>query len=109
MKNWSNRRKASLAIHGVIAAVLLVWSIDASITFWKAVYKDDLFSYGTVFIVDLMALVGMGLRISKIESPFQWLRHLLPFVSVLPLSNELYAQFAQLAAFNRVALTASVL
>lgn len=108
MKYWSTKRKSSLVIHSFIASIILAWSLDASVTFWQSLYKDDIFAYGTVAVVDCMTLLGMILFILKINSPIQWLRHLLPFVSVLPLWSELQTQFAQLDSFYQFTLTAIV-
>jgi len=108
MKYWSTKRKSSLVIHSIIASIILIWSLDASVTFWQSLYKDNIFAYGTVAVVDCMTLLGMILFILKIDSPIQWLRHLLPFVSVLPLWSELQMQFAQLTSFYQYTLTAIV-
>lgn len=108
MKYWSTKRKASLVIHSIIASIILVWSLDASVMFWQSLYKDNIFAYGTVAVIDCMTLLGMILFILKINSPIQWLRHLLPFVSVLPLWSELQMQFARLDSFYQYALTTSI-
>jgi hypothetical protein len=105
---WSTRRKISLAVHSLLAALLLVWSLNASVAFWQSLYADVVFAYGTVAVIDCIALLGMALHIARVQSPLRWLRHLLPFVSALPLWSELFAQFGHLGARSRYALTAFV-
>lgn len=106
--NWTTARKVSLAVHLTVAIVIMIWSVGASITFWLSVYKDEIFAYATVFIIDFMALFGMGLRVFRIKSPIQALRLLLPYVSVIPLYIELYDQFSKLDNFYRMILTISI-
>jgi hypothetical protein len=43
-----------------------------------------------VAVIEVLALVGLALFILRIESPFTGLRHLLPFISIVPLGRELY-------------------
>ncbi len=43
-----------------------------------------------IVVIDALALTGLVLYIARIASPFQILRHALPFVSIVPLGIELY-------------------
>lgn len=90
MKHWTNKRRASLMVHLGFVSIPFSISTVSAVLFWKAMFKDILLAIPMVMVIDVLALAGMVLYIAKIESPFQRLRHLLPFISIVPLGRELY-------------------
>ena len=61
-----------------------------------------------VSVVDVLALLGLVFYIAQIRSPFQFLRHLLPFVSILPLGLEMYALLAHNSLWIAVSVASVV-
>jgi hypothetical protein len=44
--------------------------------------------------IEVLSLTGLVLHIARVDSPFVALRHLLPFISIVPLGRELYLLLA---------------
>lgn len=105
MKHWTTRRRASLAIHIGIVAVPFIFATVSAAAFWYGLFQDGWIAAALVLAFDASALIGLVLYIARIASPFQALRHLLPFVSVVPLGIELYQR---LSAHNDMLLSAAV-
>jgi ABC-type transport system involved in cytochrome bd biosynthesis fused ATPase/permease subunit len=61
-----------------------------------------------VAIIDVLALTGLVLYIAGIPSPFVPLRHVLPFVSVVPLGVELYGALSHNDGVTAVIVTVIV-
>lgn len=89
MRHWTARRKASLAVHIGIVLVPSIFATASAGALWFSLFRDWWIAVPIVIAFDVTALLGLILYIAKIESPFQMLRHLLPFVSVVPLGIEL--------------------
>src|SRR5690348_8571766 len=92
MKNWTVKRKASLVVHSLVVAIPLTISTVAALLFWHSWFGSWLLAAPIVASVELLALTGLVLTIVRIESPFQHLRHLLPFISIIPMGYELSVQ-----------------
>lgn len=90
MKHWTRKRKASLLVHAGFVTIPFTISTVSAYLFWYARFQTEWLAAPMVVVIDLLALTGLVLFIVGIESPFAWLRHLLPFVSVIPLGWELY-------------------
>lgn len=105
MTHWTTRRRWSLAIHTIIVLIPLTFSTVAALFFWQWLFQSWLIAGALVTVIDVLSLLGLALFIWRVPSPFQHLRHVLPFVSVVPLGYELWQQ---LAAHNGLWLTASV-
>lgn len=90
MKHWTNRRKASLVIHAIVVLIPLVFGTVSALLFWQRLFDSWLVAVPMVAVIDVLALLGLVLFICRIESPFVWLRHALPFVSIVPLGAELW-------------------
>lgn len=95
MTHWSQKRRASLAVHVAFVAIPFVISTVSAGFFWHALFQTLWIVIPLVTVIDLLALTGLVLFITKIESPFTTLRHLLPFVSIVPLGWELYGVLIQ--------------
>lgn len=89
MKHWTTRRKASLAVHIGIVLVPSIFATASAGALWFSLFHDWWIAVPIVVAFDVTALLGLILYITKIDSPFQVLRHLLPFISVVPLGIEL--------------------
>jgi hypothetical protein len=87
---WTKKRKISFWVHVGFVSIPFVASTAASFTFWSELFNSVYVAIPMVLSVEILALTGLLLFIMKIESPFVWLRHLLPFISVGPLVYELY-------------------
>lgn len=90
MKHWTLKRKASFWIHTGIVTVPFTFSTVSAGVFWFSLFQDYFIAGAIVTVVDVLALLGLILYITRIHSPFQALRHALPFVSIVPLGLELY-------------------
>ena len=90
---WTRRRWASLAIHVAFVSVPFTLSTVSALLFWHEMFggKWEL-AVPMVAVIEVLALVGLVLFLTRIESPFVHLRHLLPFISIVPLGRELYFQ-----------------
>lgn len=95
MEHWTRKRKASLVVHAGFVSVPFTISTASAYLFWYALFKTEWLAAPMVVVIDLLALTGLVLFIVGIESPFVTLRHLLPFVSVVPLGWELYSLLAK--------------
>lgn len=105
MQHWTRRRWASFIIHAVVVSIPLTFATISALFFWQSLFQSWLIASAMVACVDALAVLGLVLCIARIASPFQALRHFLPFVSVVPLGLELYTL---LAAHNVWYLAAAV-
>jgi hypothetical protein len=93
---WTKRRWASLAIHVAFVSVPFTLSTVSALLFWAAMFNDNWWlAVPMVAVIELLSLAGLVLFLTRIESPFVHLRHLLPFISIVPLGRELYLQLRQ--------------
>lgn len=90
MNYWTKRRKASLAIHVAFVLVPFTLSTVSALLFWRAMFGGWWLAVPMVAVIEVLSLAGLILFLTKIESPFVALRHLLPFISIVPLGRELY-------------------
>lgn len=90
MKHWTRKRLASFWIHTLIVIVPFLFSTISAWLFWYGLFQDGWIASSMIVVVDALALLGLILYIARIASPFQPLRHALPFVSIVPLGVELY-------------------
>lgn len=90
LDHWTNRRKASLAIHSVVVLIPLIFGTISALLFWQVLFQSWLIAVPMVAVIDILALLGLVLFIWRIPSPFAVLRHALPFVSIVPLGIELW-------------------
>lgn len=90
MNHWTFKRKASFWIHAIIVIVPFSFSAVSAWLFWYGLFRDGVIATSMIVVVDALALTGLILYIARIASPFQVLRHALPFVSIVPLGVELY-------------------
>jgi len=90
MHYWTRRRKISLAIHVAFVLVPFSLSTASALLFWYAMFGGWWLAVPMVAVIEVLSLVGLVLFLTKIESPFVQLRHLLPFISIVPLGRELY-------------------
>lgn len=91
MAHWSTKRLASLVIHTTVVLVPFGFSTVSALLFWHGLFVSWWLAAPMVVVVDILALLGLVLYVVRIPSPFVWLRHLLPFISIVPLGLELYA------------------
>lgn len=105
MQNWTTRRRASLIIHALVVLIPFVFSAGSAVLFWYSLFRSWWVAGSLVTVIDGLALLGLVLFICRVPSPFQSLRHVLPFVSVVPLGYEL---LTALSAHNNVWLSAIV-
>lgn len=94
MQHWTKRRWASLIIHSTFVLIPFAWSTISAYAFWRAMFNDDWLPVPMVGVIEVLALTGLVLHIARIDSPFKGLRHLLPFISIVPLGRELYLLLA---------------
>jgi len=104
MNHWSLKRKASLGIHAGVVLIPFAFSTVSALLFWRALFASWWLAVPMVVVIDVLALLGLVLYVVGIASPFVWLRHLLPFISIVPLGLELY----QLLAHNGAAVSGVV-
>lgn len=104
-QHWTNRRKASLVIHSVVVLIPLTFSTVAALFFWQWLFQSWLIAGALVSVIDALSLLGLALFILRVASPFQRLRHVLPFVSIVPLGYEMWFM---LAAHNDALLSIGV-
>jgi hypothetical protein len=90
LQHWTTRRKWSLAIHIGIVLIPFCFATTSAAQLWFSLFQDWWIAVPIVVAFDVTALIGLVLYIGRIPSPFQWLRHLLPVISVVPLGLELY-------------------
>ena len=91
MNQWTRKRQISLIIHAAIVAIPFTFSTVSSLLLWQRLFDSWLLAVPLVAVVDVLALLGLVLQVVRIASPFTYLRHLLPFISIVPLGIELYA------------------
>lgn len=94
MNYWTRRRWASLIVHVLFVTVPFTLSTASALLFWKAMFGKWELAMPMVAVIEVLALVGLVLFVLRIESPFTSLRHLLPFISIVPLGRELYLLLA---------------
>lgn len=89
MTHWTLKRKASFWIHTAIVIVPFLFSTISAWSFWFSLFNDPVIASAMIAVIDVLALLGLILYIARVDSPFQALRHVLPFISVVPLGIEL--------------------
>lgn len=94
MNHWTRRRWASFIIHVIVVLIPFTFATISALFFWQRLFQDWLIAAAMVACVDVLAVLGLVLHITRIDSPFQVLRHALPFVSIVPLGLELYSLLA---------------
>lgn len=104
-QHWTNRRKASLIIHSVVVLIPFTFSTGAAALFWHGLFRSWWIAAPITAVIDGLALLGLALFICRVPSPFQWLRHVLPFISVVPLG---YEALLLLYAYNDAVLSAII-
>jgi hypothetical protein len=103
---WTKRRWASLAIHVAFVSVPFTLSTVSALLFWAAMFGGNWYlAVPMVAVIEILSLVGLVLFLTRIESPFVHLRHLLPFISIVPLGRELYLQLWQNGPLTAWSLT----
>lgn len=105
---WTRARWVSLGVHAGIVTIPFTISAVSAFLFWQRLFNSALLAGVMVSVVDILALLGLILFIAGITSPFQALRHLLPFVSILPLGLELYTLLAHNGEPIAVAVSVAV-
>lgn len=106
MKDWTRQRRLSFAVHIVFVAVPFLASSISALLLWNALFKSWWLAIPAVLVVDILALMGLVLFIARVPSPFQPLRHALPFVSIVPLGRELYLLLEHNGPLTAVTVTA---
>jgi hypothetical protein len=110
---WTKRRWWSLGIHVAFVSVPFGLSTASALLFWAAMFGGNWWlAVPMVAVIEVLSLVGLVLFLTRIESPFVALRHLLPFISIVPLGRELYLQLqgnAPLIAWSLTILATLVL
>lgn len=91
MTHWTLQRRISFGVHTGIVLIPFSFSAVSAWLFWYGLFHDAAIASAMVVVVDVLALLGLILYITHISSPFQGLRHALPFVSIVPLGIELYS------------------
>ena len=94
MNYWTTQRKASFFVHAYFVAVPFGLSTGAALAFWHAMFGQWMIAILMVSAIEILSLTGLALYILRIPSPFVALRHLLPFISIVPLGRELYILLA---------------
>lgn len=108
----TRKRKISLAVHIAFVSIPLVAGALAAVAMWYALFGSLWFAIPMVVVVEVLALAGLVLYIARIPSPFWTLRHLLPFISIVPLAYELYLLLAKngfATAITATTVVASIL
>lgn len=90
MTYWTRKRSISFMVHAAFVSVPFVLSTVSALLFWQAMFDSWWLAVPMVAVIDVLALAGLVLYIARIPSPFVVLRHLLPFISIVPLGRELY-------------------
>lgn len=102
---WTKRRWTSLAVHVAFVSVPFTLSTISALIFWHDMFGGWGLAIPMVAVVELLSLVGLVLFLTRIESPFIYLRHLLPFISIIPLGREFYLQLRHNAPIVAWSLT----
>lgn len=90
MQYWTRRRQLSFAAHITFVAVPFVCSTVSALLFWHQWFASWVAAGVLVGVIEIMALSSFVLYVARVEWPLTWLRHMLPFLSVVPLGWELY-------------------
>lgn len=90
LKHWTTRRKASLLIHSIVVLIPFSFATVSAALFWNGLFHSWWIAVPMVAVIDVLSLLGLALFIWRVPSPFQRLRHVLPFVSIVPLGYELW-------------------
>lgn len=91
MKHWTHQRRLSFWTHALVVTIPFTFSTVSAAYFWYDLFQSAVIAGALVTVVDVLALLGLILYVARIASPFQSLRHVLPFVSVVPLGLELWS------------------
>lgn len=92
MNYWTRRRWISLGVHVAFVLVPFTLSTISALLFWRDMFGGWGLAVPMVLVVEVLSLAGLVLFLTGIESPFVYLRHLLPFISIIPLGREFYLQ-----------------
>ena len=109
MKHWTFKRWASFWVHVSFVTVPFVAASGSALILWHDLFQSWYAAVPMVLSIDVLALAGLVLYLTGIESPFARLRHLLPVVSVVPLARELYLLLAHNGTYIAVSVTALVI
>lgn len=90
MTNWARKRQLSLAAHLLFGFVPLAVGTVAAFTVWSALFGSWQPAAILLGTLEILAIASLILYIAHIEWPLAWVRHLIPFLSMVPLGYELY-------------------
>lgn len=105
MREWTNKRKASLAVHVGFVSVPFAASTVSAVLLWHALFNSWVIGIGMIAVIEVLSLAGLVLHIWRVPSPFTSLRHALPFISIGPLGREVYVLLAHNGLAVAVAFT----
>lgn len=105
MNQWTRARWISFIIHVGFVSIPFLASSASALLFWRSLFDSWWLAVPMVVIIDVLALAGLVLFIAHVPSPFVPLRHVLPFISVVPLGIELYGLLAHNGLVTAVIVT----
>lgn len=87
---WDDRRRISFAVHLAFLSITIVSGFVAALMLWDGWFDSWPAAIVAVTSVEVLSLTSLVLYIAKIEWPLASLRHIIPFLSILPLGYELH-------------------
>lgn len=95
---WSRRRWVSFAVHIIYLCITFFSGLAAALSLWHEwfSYTPDAWLATAIVVgtLEILAVVSLVLYLFRIEWPLAFLRHALPFFSILPLGYKLYTLLA---------------
>ena len=88
--SMSQTKRLGLMLHGVLASILIGWSIWATYTFWSHVFGSPVFAVGMYLLLEGSAGIGFAVHLLRIPSPVAAARHCLPIWSGLAVCKSVY-------------------
>lgn len=89
MINWTRKRQVSLVAHLIFLIIPLCASTGAAWMWWSTLFNSGWIASGIIATLEVLGISSLILYISRIEWPLAWLRHFIPFLSIIPLGYEL--------------------
>lgn len=92
MRNWTRNDTISLGVHSLFVSIPFIAGTVSSFLLWVHLFGWQQWPIAIAIIatMEVLALTGFVLALLRISSPLIHLRHILPFISVVPLGRELY-------------------
>lgn len=91
---WTARRKISFVFHALYALLTIGIGAASALLLWQQWFDSWWVASVIISVIEVLCILSLILHIARIEWPLSDLRHVLPFLAIVPLGVELHTLMA---------------